>query len=457
MSLSARESCSAARRQALGLVLLALCTPAWAATDGGGWLAHPWLILTALVVLLVLSGIFSGSEIALVTLTRPRVRAMAASGVRGAQYVERLKSKPNRMLITILLGNNLVNIGASVLAAAWTGATFGSAALGIATAVLTLLVLVFGEIFPKSFAQQHAEGFALWMARPLLMLQLLLYPVIRPLELLLQWSMRIGPGASARVDAEAELQATVEMLSEEGQIEQRVQHLMSGTFSFGSKRVEQIMTPREKIVAIDAAAHVQALRDLFVRSGISRIPVFRGQLDEVVGVVNMRALLQAEDEKRQRVEQADWVPALRVRPGMSVDDLMLRLQAEKQQLAVVTDRQGRVLGVVTLENALEEIVGEIFDEEDRFRQFVVTRGAGRWEVTGDCPLYEFRKHLPHFAPAEPPFKSMAALFAERSDRGQPSRGDRIEGDGFSMEVSRVRNGRIVRLRVARLCSPPERQ
>lgn len=437
-------------------LLVCLPQPVLAAAAGDpGLLSRPWLTLAALVGLLVLSGIFSGSEIALVSLSPPRVRAMAGSGVRGARYIERLKSRPNRMLITILLGNNLVNIGASVLAATWTAATFGSAALGAATALLTLLVLVFGEIVPKSFAQQHAEGFALLMARPLLVLQTLLYPVIRPLEWVLQRSMGARRRAPRRVDATAELQATVEMLGEEGRIEQNIQHLMSGTFTFGKKRVGEVMTPRARIVAIDAEAELRELRELFVRSGISRIPVYRGGLDRIIGVVNIRALLKAEDEGKRRVEEAAWVPALSVRPSLYVDDLMLRLQAEKQQLAVVTERSGRVLGVATLENALEEIVGEIFDEEDRFRQFVVPRGDGRWEVTGDCPIYEFRNHFARFASGEAPFKSMAALYSERSTSRQPQVGDRVEGDGYVLEVSQVHNRRIVRLLVERRAPGPQ--
>lgn len=434
---------------ATGIWLALASSAATAAPVDGALLDQPWVVFAALIGLLLLSGVFSGSEIALVTLTLPRVRAMVASGVAGARYVERLKSQPNRMLITILLGNNLVNIGASVLAAAWTAATFGSAALGVATAVLTLLVLVFGEIFPKSFAQQHAERFALLLARPLLMLQWLLYPVIVPLEWLLRWLMRPHLRTALQVDAAAELKATVEMLSEEGRIEDNIQHLMSGTFAFGKLRVGQIMTPRARIVAIDADAELAALRALFVSSGISRIPVYRDQLDQVVGVINMRALLKAEDEGIAKVADAGWVPALRVPPSMYVDDLMLRLQAEKQQLAVVAGPGGRVLGVATLENALEEIVGEIFDEEDRFRLFVIQRGPDRWEVTGDCPIYEFRGYFPRFEPEEAPFKSMAALFIERSSSRQPQVGEGVEGEGYRMEVTQVRNNRIVRLLVQR--------
>ena len=144
-----REACRQ-RMPARIIVLLAFvlaCSQVLAAAPGDeSVLSQPWLVLVALLVLLVLSGIFSGTEIALVSLSLPRVRAMEASGVQGAHLIQRLKSRPNRMLITILLGNNLVNIGASVLAAAWTSATFGSAALGVATAILTLLVLVLGEI-----------------------------------------------------------------------------------------------------------------------------------------------------------------------------------------------------------------------------------------------------------------------------------------------------------------------
>jgi putative hemolysin len=371
---------------------------------------------------------------------------MVDAGVRGSAAVQHLKRRPNRMLITILLGNNLVNIGASVMAAAWTTLVFGSAALGYATAVLTLLVLVFGEIFPKTFAQQHAERFACIMARPLLVLQTAVLPLIWLLERLLVASMRhMRVRARLQLDATVELKATMDMLSREGKLEDSLQHLMSGTFTFGKKRVSEVMTPRSRIVAVERNAPLAELRRLFLASGVTRVPVYQDRLDIVRGVVSMHMLLQAEQDGRALVADIAPLPAVVVAPTMYVDDLLVRLQAEKQHLAVVTDKAGRVAGVVTVENALEEIVGEIFDEEDRFRVFVHRRGDRRWEVTADCPIYEFRNYFRAFEPEQPPFKSIEALYLEKTAGVQPAVGARVEGDGYAMEVLDMKDNRIVRL------------
>lgn len=442
---------SPAPRIAAAVGLLSCCGTAWAratgaGSAGGGLLGHTWLVFFLLLLLLAISAVFSGSEIALVSLSAPRVAAMVEAGVRGGTAVQHLKRRPNRMLITILLGNNLVNIGASVMAAAWTTVVFGSAALGYATAVLTLLVLVFGEIFPKTFAQQHAERFACIIARPLLIMQTAVFPLIWLLERVLAVSMRHARVRSRfQLDGTVELKATMDMLSREGKLEDSLQHLMSGTFTFGKKRVAEIMTPRSRIVAVEHKARLAELRQSFLMAGVTRIPVYREQLDDIRGVVSMHMLLQAEQDHRPLVDDIGLLPAVVVAPTMYVDDLLVRLQAEKQHLAVVADKAGHVVGVVTMENALEEIVGEIFDEEDRFRVFVRQRGSRRWEVTADCPIYEFRNYCREFEPTQPPFKSMEALYLEKSAGVKPTVGARVEGDGYAMEVLDMKDSRIVRL------------
>ncbi len=293
-------------------------------SGAGGWLSNTYLFFGLLLVLLVLSGLFSGSEIALVSLSPARVRAMVEAGMVGSGGVSRLKAQPNRMLITILLGNNLVNIGASVMAAAWTSTVFGSAALGVATALLTLLVLIFGEIFPKAYAQRHAEGFACALARPIMVLQLLLYPVVRLLERVLQFALKHVSGKRARIDARDELRAMVDVFSEEGRIEDSLQHLMSGSFAFGQKKVSDIMTPRSNIVAIEESATLHELRKLFISSSRSRIPVYRKTLDDVRGIATLRMLLRAEEAGKRLVGEANLLKPVVVRPVMAANDLTVR-------------------------------------------------------------------------------------------------------------------------------------
>lgn len=409
------------------------------------------IVLSILISLLILSGLFSASEIALVSLPASKVRAMLEAGISGSKSVDKIKSNPNRMLITILLGNNLANIGASVMTAVWTSTVFGESALALVTALLTLLVLVFGEIFPKSFAQQHAESFACWVARPLLMLELLFYPIIWMLELVLRGSLRLaGRRQRVKVDALKELEAMIDILTEQGRIEDNVQQLISGTFIIGKKTVSEIMTTRSKIIAIEINASLKELRKLFLVSGKSRIPVFKEDLDHIDSIVNMRMLLKAEDEGKTIVNEMVRIEPIKVDSAMCIDDLLVDFQQQRQQMAIVYDKRKRVKGLVTVENVLEEIVGELFDEKERYRVFVKSMGRNHWEVTGDCPLYEFRKYYPEFEPEQPPFKSIAAFFID-SLQGLPiQKGSRFEKEGYVIEVLEFKENNIVRLSITKL-------
>ncbi|HCA27149.1 MAG TPA: hypothetical protein DEP05_05840 [Betaproteobacteria bacterium] len=445
---------------ALGAVLAALLTAhtlAYAAASPGhmGFFDHRILVLAVLLGLLALSGVFSASEIALVSLSTARVRALVAADVLGSASIHQLKRAPNRMLITILLGNNLANIGASMIAAAWTEAAFGSTALGIAAAALTLFILIFGEIFPKTYAQQHAEGFSCLIARPLLILETAFFPLIWTLEWILHFSMKYTGGKrQPLIEPAAELQALAEELSEQGKIEDNLQNLISGTFAFGKKRALDIMTPVSRLTMIEAGRPLAELRQLFLDSGHSRIPVYANNRNRVIGIVNMHMLLQAEKEGKQHAMETHWTPPVAVSPDICLDDLLTRLQQERQQLAILVDRQQRLRGIVTVENVLEEIVGELFDEKDRDKVLVHRLGTNSWEVTGDCPIYEFRKYFRGFESGQPPFKSIAALLAERAPEGALTLRTLVMGTGYRMQIAEMRETSISLVRIVRISRAP---
>lgn len=401
------------------------------------------VIFITMVLLLTLSGLFSGSEIALISLSRAKVEAMLERKVAGAVAVARLKKHPDRLLITILVGNNLVNIGASVLAAEWAIAAFGHAALGWVTGALTLLVLIFGEIFPKTFAQRHAEGFARFVARPLLVLEWFLFPLIWLLEKLLALALRAGlKESSNRVTALAEARAMVKIAARKGEIEDNIEEIIHNAFAFERKKVREIMTPGSQLVDIPSTASLDELENLFVTSRKSRIPVFKGHENAVIGVVNVRMLLQARKDGRKRVEETNMVPPLFVDEEMFIDDLLARFQETRQQLALVRNGERRISGVVTVENVLEELVGEMFDEKERYERLVERLIAGRWRLKGDATVYEIQKVVDeNFLPEESRFKAVETLLLERlGSRAQP--GDFVVIDGYRLEVERTESHSI---------------
>ncbi len=346
------------------LPLAVVLTALWAGDldlKPGLFLESSWAVFGLFAVLLVLSGAFSGSEIALVSLSHARVNAMLEHKLPAAHLIARLKSRPNRMLITILIGNNLVNIGASVLATAWASLAFGSQALGIVTGVLTIVVLIVGEIFPKALAQRYSDRFARVVAGPIWVLQKGLYPIVVALERLLEALLkRLGQDAT-RISPLGELKAFVRLVGEKRQIDGNIQDILESTFEFDETRVRDIMTPLKRLIYAEPSDTLEALRDRFVSSGKSRLPVL--EKGRALGLVNMHMLLEAQNHALERVGQMTLIVPIAVDAERFIDDLLAQLQHAKQQMALVY-RQGELIGVVTVENILEEIVGEMYDEKE---------------------------------------------------------------------------------------------
>ncbi|MEJ5168034.1 MAG: CNNM domain-containing protein [Arcobacteraceae bacterium] len=229
--------------------------------------------LILLIVLILLSGLFSGSEIALVSLSQAKVKALVDKKAKNSQSIAKLKDNPNRMIITILIGNNLVNISASVVATIWTTETFGNEYLGYATGLLTLLILVFGEIFPKVVAQKYSIFFAQLVSNILILIQYLFYPLILILEyflLKITHSMKITEDNLTKL---TEAKAMIGIVKESGDIEENIEKMIYNAFDFDTKCVTSIMTPKNQIVSINSNATINQLKNLFIQTSRSRILV----------------------------------------------------------------------------------------------------------------------------------------------------------------------------------------
>ena len=348
----------------LWLPLAAVLSVAWGATgaEGGDLLSNQTAVFAIFLLLLALSGLFSGSEIALVSITHARINAMLERKVPGSHTIAQLKSHPNRMLITILIGNNLVNIGASVLATAWASLLFGSQALGAVTGVLTITVLIVGEIFPKALAQRHNELFARLVAPMIRFLQMGIFPLVVALEWLLSLLLdRLGATKTTHISQLGELKAFVRLVGEKREIDGNIQDILESTFEFDETRVRDIMTPLDRLIHAEPSDTLEALRDRFIQSGKSRLPVLKA--GKALGLVNMHLLLEAQVAGKERVEEIVLIPTLSVDADRFIDDLLASLQHARQQMALVYE-SGKLCGVVTVENILEEIVGEMYDEKE---------------------------------------------------------------------------------------------
>lgn len=324
--------------------------------------------LFILAALIILSAVFSGSETALVSISDSKVDSLVANKKRNSKLLKKLKKDPHKLLITILIGNNIINIGASAFAAVVFTDYFGSNAVGIATGVMTFFILIFGEITPKSFAHQHAAGVSLLMARPIYFLQLLLYPAVLFFELIVHVVNRFfGNKTNSYSVTEGELLAMVNIGAKEGAIEKAERELIENVLEFNDIKVEDVMTPRVAMDALDCEWTIQEAVNYVKKHTHSRLPVFKDNLDNIIGVISIKTLLKYFDEcsPRRKLKNLEINLPLEVPHTKKINKLFREFQRKHVHLAVVIDEFGGTAGLVTLEDLLEEIVGDIEDESDK--------------------------------------------------------------------------------------------
>jgi putative hemolysin len=324
-------------------------------------------------VLIGLSAFFSSSEIALFSLPPHRVDALVADHVPGAKRLRALKANPHRLLVTILVGNNIVNIATSSIATGLLAFYLpaGQAVL-MATLGVTSLVLLFGESAPKSYAVEHTESWALTVARPLKTAEYILLPLVVVFDFLTRQLNRITGGRAALEEqyiTREEIEAMVHAGEREGTIEEAEHKLFQRLFRFSSLIAKDAMTPRLDIDAVSSeATSIEALT-ICIESGHDRLPVYRDSLDNVVGIVTLQDLVassRAEGRKRKHVEAVRGLvqPAMHVPEGKALDELLVEMRESRTELALVVDEFGTTEGLLTLEDITEELVGEILERAE---------------------------------------------------------------------------------------------
>jgi putative hemolysin len=337
-----------------------------------------------LIILLLLSGFFSSTETALFSISKTKARHLAKSNGNTNMLIKRMKDDPHKLLSTILIGNNIVNIGASALATSVMIDVFPNYAVGLATGIMTFLILVFGEVLPKSVATQNNILIARISIYPTYWLSVLFYPVIKLLNFI---PMLTGKIRRTPKVTEEELLTFVEAVEEEGEIKEEEKELIHKIFEFDDTNASEIMTPRADMFVIEADAKLN-LEDI-VKSGFTRIPVIEDDIDHVIGIINIKDLFlhqvtsDTEIDARKIMTKPYFVPE-----NKKLDKLLHQFKIRKHHLAIVVDEHGGVSGLITLEDALEEIVGEISDESDKEEPHIVKRKTKEWAVLGKADIDE---------------------------------------------------------------------
>ncbi len=412
-----------------------------------------------LAILIFLSGFFSGTETALISLHPAQVRNLVKSKRRGAKLVEAVTKKPQRLLITILIGNNVVNIGASVFSTVVATEIFGNKVIGWITGILTLLILIFGEIVPKTFSHKYAESFSLLAAYPIFVLQKALFPLIWVLERLIVYINNIFgiDHQKDQVISEEELRAMVDLSSEDGAIGASEAELIDKVMDFRETLVEEVMTPRSKICAVEDTKSVKETLGLMVQQGMhSRLPVYQDSLDNPTGVVSLREMVRLNFDQNQADKQLSELklPDVIVAPiTQPIKQLFNLFRWRRQHLGLVVDEHGTVVGLVTMEDVLEEIMGEIRDETDVEEITDITRsGESSWSVNGSVELKVLQEETGIWLgeldeyDAEEGRKSLSLLLIESFQR-IPKVGKSIEINEFELTVEKVEKFTITRVRI----------
>ena len=345
--------------------------------------------IVILTVLLVLSGFFSSAETALFSISKAKAIHLAKEKGYSNSLIKKMKDDPHRLLATILIGNNIVNVGASALATAIMLKLVPNNAVGIATGIMTLLILIFGEIFPKSIATRNNVLIARVVIIPLFWLSILFTPIIFMLNFIPRITGKMRK--KSRV-TEEELMTFVEVVKEEGGIEAEEKELIENIFEFDDTSASEIMTPRADMYVIDVDEELN-LKDV-IRSGFTRFPVIEEGIDHVVGILNIKDLFLHQVtstepiDVRKIMSEPYFVPE-----NKKLDNLLQQFKKRKQHMAIIVDEHGGVSGLITLEDALEEIVGEIIDETDRFEPHIVKLNKDEWRVLGKTEIDEVNEKL----------------------------------------------------------------
>ncbi len=407
-----------------------------------------WPSYLLLVVLIGLSAFFSASEMAFSSVNLMRMKSMSQDGNRKATAVLSIVENFDKTLTTILIGNNVVNIASASLATLIATEAFGSGAVAASTAVMTVLVLIFGEILPKSFAKQNADRFTLTISSIMLLLMRLLAPIVWPFLKLKNMRKQDSSGEELPTMTEQELMYMIEAIEEEGVLEEQESELVQSALEFDDTSVQEILTPRVDVAALNISSASSELLRIVMHENYSRLPVYQDSIDNVRGVVRTRDVLEAALSDRDNIDiEALMTECVYIHKTMKLSHLLGMFQRSKSHLAVVTDDYGGMLGIVTLEDVLEQLVGDIWDESDEVVQGIVHTEDDTYLVTGDQSIYDVFEEMDYSPRAfDSDYNTMAGWAMEQFQR-IPHVGDSFEHGRLRITVTEMDETRITRLQV----------
>jgi len=407
--------------------------------------------IAALVALIGLSGYFSGLEVALVSVRPSKIEQLIKNKVKGASSLHKLKSNPSRMMSSVNLGNNLASIAATALATDIALKLFGDEGLAIAVGVMTFLILVFGEISPKTYCNANATKVAVRNSRILLAFSYAFFPIVWVFEIITKGMIRltgssdIPPGLT-----EDEIKEVVDQGLKDKAIEKQESELVHGALNFDDIVIRSVMTPRPKMFMLRSKMMLFEALPEINKNGFSRIPVYSENRDKIVGIVHVRDVLKRleDEDKMITLEQVMREPFF-VSQEKKVSDLLKEMQGRKAHMAIVVDEFSGVEGCVTLEDLIEEIVGEIHDETDITKSNFQREGSDTIITNGDIEIDEINEIFRTEIPPGDDYASLSGLLHEKL-RDIPKEGDRIMIGPLRIVVERVLGNKPEKIRIEKV-------
>ena len=406
-----------------------------------------WQIIV-LIILLVLSGFFSMSETALMALSKIRIRHMVEEGVKGAKLVEKLTEDPNKLLGAILIGNNIVNILASSLATTLFVSLVGPSGVGIATAVMTVLVLIFGEITPKSIAKQKSEQVSLKVSKPISIIVKLFKPFIGIFTFISSGFIRLLGGdtkASEPFITEEELKTMVGVSEEEGVLEDVEKEMIFNVFDFADSQAKDVMVQRVDIVAVDSEATYEEVLDVIKTEQFSRIPVYNQTIDDIVGILYVKDLIIAGQNK-DGFKVTDYMrEPYYTFEFKKIKELFNEMKKTRNHISVVLDEYGGTVGIVTIEDLIEEVFGDIEDEYDDYENEIEVIKEDEYVVDGSAKLDDISELIGVNMESEE-FDSVGGLIIGELGRF-PENKEEVNLNNIRFVVEEVDKNRIKKVRI----------
>ncbi len=404
-----------------------------------------------IIILVLLSGIFSATETAFSFVNKIRIQQKVENGSKKAKTTLYVINNFDNALTTILVCNNIVNLSCSSIATVLCMNLFGDIGSAVATGATTLLVLTFGEVMPKCLAKEHCDSFSMATAGFLRALMFILTPIVFIFMKLKTLAIKIaGSSGNTPSVTENELKFIVESIEEEGVLEESESEMVRSVLDFDEKIAEEILTPRVDVTFISTDNTQDEIKEIIIENRYSRIPVYDGTVDNIVGVLHTRDYLEALADGKAPAVREIMAPPYFVFKTQKLSKILSAFKRTKMHIAIVTDEYGGTLGIVTMEDLLEEIVGEIWDEDEEIEHNYYKIGKGEFLVNGDM---EFNDLLGLYDMDENSIESDSVTvggFILEHAGTIPHKRESIEVDGFKMTVMEVKNQRIIRIVVKKL-------